>query len=185
MDPIAILQAVGDPGLSSLRALLDAGADPNAVHPTIGNTPLYNACFGDQLDAVELLLARGADPNKRMRYCSPVDGRIENDVVALMFARSEGVVAALLAAGADPHAQDDRGRTPLMRSVLSGTIGQVKLLIKAGAVVAQRDKSGATAADVVRARLAWHHKYQGSLNEKAGERQEQLRRMLAVLGEEP
>ena len=71
-----------------------------------------------------------------------------------------------------------------LRAVLAGTVAQVKLLIQAGALVAHRDKSGATAADVVRARLAWHHEFRASLNENAKGRQEELRRMLVTLGGE-
>ena len=184
-DSIAILEAVGRADLSRLAALLDAGADPNTVHPTVGNSPLYNACFSDRVDVVHLLLARGADPNKRLVYCSPVDGRVEEDLVALMFARSEGVAAALLAAGADANAQDKQGRTPLMRAVLAGTVEQVRLLISSGARVSARDHKGSTAADAVQARLQWLRDSLPSLKEKqATARIEQLEGMLLVLGDE-
>lgn len=182
--PVAIFQAVGHADLSRLTALLDSGADPNAVYPLVGNTPLYNACFRDRVDAVQLLLDRGADPNKRLTYCSPVEGRIEKDVVVLMFARSAPVGAALLAAGADPNVQDALGRTPLMRAVLGGTIALVELLIASGALRTTRSKEGETAADVARSRLQWLIDSLPSLKQKeALERKAKLERILELLGE--
>jgi ankyrin repeat protein len=184
-DATAIFRAVGDPDLKRLVALLDAGADPNSVNPDVGNTPLYNACFGDHLDAVRLLLARGADPNKRIVYRSPVDGRVEEGVVALMFARSAEVALALLGAGADPNAQDAAGRTALMRAAVGGTPEQVTVLIVAGANVTARDKKGATAADAVKARLQWLKDFHSSLKEnEARARKTELESILATLGGE-
>lgn len=184
-DSIAIFEAVNRADLSRLAALLDAGADPNTVDPTVGNSPLYNACFSDHMDVVQLLLARGADPNKRLVYRSPVDGRVEEDVVALMFVRSERVAAALLAAGADANAQDKQGRTPLMRAVVAGPVEHVRLLISSGARVSTRDRKGRTAADAVRARLQWLRDSLASLKEKeARARIEELEGMLLVLGGE-
>jgi ankyrin repeat protein len=186
MDINEIFQVAVEPDLTRLVALLDAGADPNSVNPTVGNTLLYNACLGDRLDAVLLLLARGADPNQRMVYRSPVDGRIEQGVVALMFARSAEVALALLDAGADPNAQDTAGRTALMRAVVGGTAEQVKVLIAAGASVTARDKRGTKAADAVMARLQWLVDFHSSLKEKeAKARKTELENILAALGEAP
>ena len=93
MTSVDLLQAAGTGDLARLTRLLDAGCDPNTVHPFTGASALYNACFGgQQVDAVRLLLARGADPNKRLTYRSPVDGRIEEGLVALMVASSVAVV---------------------------------------------------------------------------------------------
>jgi ankyrin repeat protein len=155
MDHIPLFKAIGQRDLARVAEILDSGADPNHVSPGIGNTPLYNACFGDRLEVVQLLLARGAKPNLRFTYSSPVDGRVEKDVVALMFARSAPVAAALLEAGADPNAQDAAGNSPLMRAVLGGTVAQVKLLLEHGADATVRNRNGDAAADLARARLKW------------------------------
>lgn len=49
--------------LAALTAQLDAGFDVNEACEYNGTTALLAACEGDQLAAVELLLARGAKPN--------------------------------------------------------------------------------------------------------------------------
>jgi len=53
------------------RALLDAGADPNAADPRTGDQPLMTAVRYGNLDTVDLLLKRGANPHieeTRTRY---------------------------------------------------------------------------------------------------------------------
>jgi ankyrin repeat protein len=48
------------------KQLIEYGANVNAVTTPEGETPLHNACCGDvvtNLDFVELLLRKGADPN--------------------------------------------------------------------------------------------------------------------------
>lgn len=54
-------------------------------------------------------------------------------------------VRELLAAGADPDARDDEGRTPLFSAVLGGSIGLVGLLLEAGADINARDTQGFSA----------------------------------------
>ncbi len=58
--PLMLAAASGDTG--SLAALLDAGADANALETGRGHTALMFAAAADRVDAVKLLLARGADP---------------------------------------------------------------------------------------------------------------------------
>ena len=59
--PLMFAAADGDP--VSVKALLDAGANPNATELARGQTPLMFAAAADRLDAARVLLAHGADPN--------------------------------------------------------------------------------------------------------------------------
>jgi len=92
---------------TSIRILLDHGADPNSIEDTDGSIdiPLYYTCGHGHLASTKALLAAGADPN-----FSPTPR------TALMRAATHGcssTVEALLAAGADPKRQDDEGLTAL------------------------------------------------------------------------
>ena len=177
---LELLSAVQDPDAAA--RLLDEGCDPNGAHPQYGSTPLYNACFMDRVDSVRLLLARGADPNQRITYRSPVDGRVETGVVALMLAHSTAAIDALLEAGADPHAVDGDGQTVLKRCVLTTPLDGLERLMRTGVDPAARDRHGLSAADVVRARLDWYRKFAKSIDQtKAQPRIAHLEAILRLL----
>jgi uncharacterized protein len=90
---------------STAGALLDAGADVNAVADnSFRNAPLQVTMLTQAVDVARLLLARGADVRHRQ----------EGGFTALHEAVQGGnrdLVAALLDAGADPLAAADDGRT--------------------------------------------------------------------------
>ncbi len=62
--------AVGE-STRALSLLLDHGADPNAQDSS-GRTPLHNAAIGAHVEAVRVLLARGADAALRTRGDPPL-----------------------------------------------------------------------------------------------------------------
>lgn len=112
--------------------MIAAGADPN-VASKFGHTPLYNACMSGAADSARALLEGGANPNLHFTYRSPVDGRVEADIVALMYTRTAEVAKFLIAAGADVNAADANGTTPLMRAAFKGKLEIVEVLLQAGA----------------------------------------------------
>jgi ankyrin repeat protein len=175
---LLLMTASGSGETGAIDAALAAGADVNAVS-SYGNSALYNACFADRLPVVTALLEHGADPNLRMTYHSPVDGRVEVGLVALMVCRSAPVVEVLLAAGANPNVSDNHGSTPLMRAALAAGSDAVALLLKSGADPRIKDAAGRTAADRVRERLSWLDDHSSSL--QAAKRRAALNSVLALL----
>lgn len=156
---IPFFQAAAGDDLEVLREFLDAGEDPNSVAIGRGFTPLYNACFGGafapdkSFAAVRLLLERGADPNKRFEYDSPIDGRLDRGLTALMVAPTADIAEALLDAGAEVNVADEHGVTPLMRAAGSGRVDVVKLLLSSHADAEVKSGDGRSAADFARSKL--------------------------------
>lgn len=98
-----MILAVFHPDLRVSDHLLDSGALVNGLPRHLG--PLHAAVFNDNRRQVDLLLARGADPNHPgQRGATP-----------LFVARSRGMVQRLLSAGADPYQTDEAGRTAINR----------------------------------------------------------------------
>jgi ankyrin repeat protein len=91
-----------------VEALLEAGADANAVAPNSLVTPLIRAAEGGSREAVAMLLARGADPNARAA------GKFTALIAAVDFGDPE-IVRLLVAAGADTRTKPADGRTATKR----------------------------------------------------------------------
>lgn len=131
-----------------MRLLLEFGADVDA-EDCAGHTPLYRVANGggreeDGLEALELLIAHGADVNQ-------VTG-IGGMTPLHMSARrgTTGIARALLDAGANVEAKDKKGETPLRRAVNCGHEQMACLLLNAGANPRSTDKNGRTPIDAAR-----------------------------------
>ncbi|MGH8033092.1 MAG: ankyrin repeat domain-containing protein, partial [Luteimonas sp.] len=108
----ALLRAAGGGHRETLDLLLARGADPQAAAHT-GATPLSAAISARQGVSVDQLLAAGA----------PLEQRLPGDVTVLMLAAALGLpdlTARLLTYGADVHASDAQGLTPLHCAALYG-----------------------------------------------------------------
>jgi len=128
--------------LAVMTSLLDSGATIDLPAPD-GMTALLAACAfartTREIAGVELLLARGADPNRANK-----EG---ND--ALMLCARHGLVEgilALLEAGADPLRANRYGTTALMQAARGHLIESVRLLIHAGAKREHVDENGLDAS---------------------------------------
>jgi ankyrin repeat protein len=154
--------------LAVAEALLDAGADPNALGG-YGRSPLTIAIAENNLDALRLLLKRGADVNlkpKNKDYVLPLlaatalkkgDKRASKQFGDRMLTiyvpdlRSPEMFYLLLEAGADPSATGGRGRTPLISLAWEGDvpdetlIPMMEALLKAGAKADHQEQDGDTA----------------------------------------
>jgi cytohesin len=108
--------------------LLKAGADPNSVSHE-GQTALMTAAATGKVDAVHLLLARGA----KVDAVEPYRGQ-----TALMWAASEGnagAAAELIEFGAQVNLKSKAGFTPFLFAVRGGHVDAAKMLVKHGANV--------------------------------------------------
>ena len=114
-----LIQAARTGSLDTIKRLLDSGADVNLPGPTGDDwdaTPLQHAILARQPGAVQLLLERGADPNRVAGRHSPAP---------LLLAAGDPdptFVNLLLAHGADAAIEGEGGVTPLSRAVSAGTI---------------------------------------------------------------
>lgn len=109
-----------------LRRLLEAGADPNHLSGE-GETPLMTTARGGVVAAIQLLLDHGAQADA-------VEGW--RGQTALMWTASQDNAAAanaLLAGGANLHAQSEGGFTPLLFAVREGSLEALDILLEAGA----------------------------------------------------
>jgi hypothetical protein len=97
------------------RALLEAGADPNAAANQRHSRPLHYAADG-------YIVGPAWDPKRQV-----------------------GTIHTLLNAGADIHARDKNGATALHRAVRTRCAAAVRCLLNAGADPTQKNRSGSTA----------------------------------------
>jgi ankyrin repeat protein len=128
------------------RLLAEDPARANAVAAD-GFTPLGLAAFFRQRDALRLLLARGAQvnlPSQNAQKVAPLHSAVAGG--------DEGIVADLLARGAEVHARQELGFTPLHNAAAEGNEPIIRLLLERGADRAARSDSGRTAGEIARER---------------------------------
>lgn len=113
-----------------------------------GDTLLHLAAAGYRVKIAELLLAAGADPNaaKNHRKSTPLHYAVDGFITGPAWDPEKQIrtIRLLLEAGADIHAQDKNGATPLHRAVRTRCAAAVQFLLEAGADPALKNKPGST-----------------------------------------
>jgi len=122
----------------SVKLLLDHGAQARpGTGVQLNASPLFLAVIAGDRENVELLLAKGADPNRKMNVLgfvptSPLLFAVDYDDPAL--------IHALVAGGANVHEKDNDGMTALDWAVIAHHAGAVKALLATGAAAHINDK---------------------------------------------
>ncbi len=126
--------------------LLEHGADPDRLSDWRGGyTPLQYAAITGSVEAIEALLAGGANPNSQNEF-----GRTPL-LSAIREIQAENLVetlAVLLEGGANPNLQDNSGDAALHHAALASRVEIVPLLIEYGADLDQRNNAGLTPLDL-------------------------------------
>lgn len=133
-----LIDAIMKNNVPIVKALLDAGADPNFTGDHSFNPPLWVAVEnGKSKEIIKMLINAGA---KDM----DVTVQEESLLTAAVGQRQTDVVQLLLDNGADPDLSPDElsGTTPLIMAAGSGDYDICKLLLKAGADPLRKDADG-------------------------------------------
>jgi ankyrin repeat protein/beta-lactamase regulating signal transducer with metallopeptidase domain len=120
-----------------VELLIDSGANVNAIGDW-GWTPLHWSVYGNNRDAFDLLVSRGADVNARTNTKETVLHLL------IQWGRNAEQVEFVLSRGVDINAADACGWTALHRAVLYNRPEIAKLLIAKGADVNLKDSDGRT-----------------------------------------
>lgn len=159
VDPNDAEGALGDSALymaielaepEMARLLVEHGADPN--HKPGRETPVSVAARTAQKDILELLLAKGGDPNRAdslgltaLHWAVHWSRKTSDQPTRPGYV---DVVKVMLAGGADAAAASKDGRTPLHYAARLGEIEIAGLLIDAGADPAALDNDGDSAISI-------------------------------------
>jgi uncharacterized protein len=147
----ALIQALSNPNVIMAQALVDAGADVNALD-SLGQSALVLAVGREDRALTSAMIDRGANVNIPDKY-----GR-----TALMAAASQNntsIIELLVRHGASVDRQDSRGLTALTEAARLGAPSSVAALIRLGANPAIVDHEGKTAFQW--ARESYHSVRQG------------------------
>ena len=152
----ALSLAVRNHDLSSIELLLDKGADVNKRDREQW-TPLMNAAYLAARDpkflpVVQLLLAKGADPNAAKDGTTALHVAVNNSAVA---ATEAAVVNLLIAGGAKPDGVPAAGPTsfvmaPVTLAAWNGKTAAALALAKGGANLEAPSPGAKTAAQTAR-----------------------------------
>jgi ankyrin repeat protein len=145
IEPLDVFEASAFGRTERLKAILDENRSLANAYASDGFYPLGLAAFYGHEDAVAILLARGADPNLAARNAMKVRA-----IHAAAASGSVGIVQALLEAGADVNAPQEKGFTPLHEAAMTGKLELARLLLDHGATLDLEAEDGRDALDLAR-----------------------------------
>ncbi len=145
IEPLDVFEAAAFGRTERLEAILDEDPSRANAWASDGFYPLGLAAFYGREEAVKLLLSRGAGPNQAAR--NPMKVRA---IHAASVSGSLSIVRALLEAGADVNAPQEKGFTPLHEAALTGNLELLRILLDHGASRDLETEDGKTALDLAR-----------------------------------
>jgi ankyrin repeat protein len=140
--PLDVFEAATVGDLDRLRNLLDAEPELVRARSVDDGTALHFAAFFNRPDAAKLLIDRGSD----IEAVASTFGNVRPLHSAVAGSNTQAVLA-LLDAGADPNARQERGFTPLHGAAQNGDRDAVEALLAKGADPAATNDEGRSAAD--------------------------------------
>jgi ankyrin repeat protein len=143
VDTLDVFEAAAFDDLDRLTLLLEE--DPSLVSSYSGDgfTPLHLAAFFGRLDAVGLLIDRGAAVDAFGRGW--MTGTAMHSAVSRL--RSD-IVRILLEAGANPNVRQSAGWTPLHSAAANGDLASADLMLDAGADPTATNDEGRSVIDL-------------------------------------
>lgn len=135
----ALMMAARDADESTMRYLLDRGADPRAVDDRRISVLMWASSTEGTVAKMRTVLEKGVEVNLRSQ-----DGSTALHWAAGL-GRDPEMVRILLDAGALVDLADNRGRTALMTASRVGNAGAVRILLERGADRARRSPQGLNA----------------------------------------
>jgi ankyrin repeat protein len=143
--PVDIFEASVLGKVDRIQEILKSNPTRVSEHAPDGFTPVALAAFFGQPAAVTALIAAGADVNAAAKNALKVQA-----LHAAVAGRNLDTVKAVLAAGADPNAQQQAGFRPIHEAGANAKRALAELLIAHGADPALPNDAGATAIDLAR-----------------------------------
>jgi len=143
-DPsLAIFAAAIQGDCVQLEALLAGNRSLVSAVSSDGWTPLHLAAYFGKIDAVRLLLNKGAQVNARST--NPMQNMA---IHAAASGRHAGVIKVLLDHGAPASARQHGGWTPLHAAAQNGDLETARVLVNGGADVQARADNNQMALDL-------------------------------------
>lgn len=107
-----------------MKVLIQHGSDVN-IRSWRNMTALHKAAEGNEVGAIDVLIAAGAVIHGPAGFASPLHMAVDGKAVQ--------AIHALVRHGADPEWHEDLRETPLLRAVMMRHLGTVNALLAAGA----------------------------------------------------
>ncbi|QEW06049.1 ankyrin repeat domain-containing protein [Nitrincola iocasae] len=143
---VAFLNAVKRNDRQQAQSVRDQGLDLN-INGREGITPLMWIIMQWDLQATELMLQLGADPNFPVKYSNRLVGVTYSQPLAIIAGgNNTALLKLLLQYGADPNSTNATNQRPLFKAISQDNWEHFEILLAAGADMDAVDNSGANAA---------------------------------------